>query len=73
MARIVNKKEKREKILEAAISVFAKKGTAKTKTADIAEAAQIGKGTIYEYFQSKDEIIMAAFYYVIKKYLTTPP
>ncbi len=67
MSRIVDKKEKREKILEAAISVFAKKGTAKTKTADIAKAAQIGKGTIYEYFKSKDEIMMAAFYYVIKK------
>lgn len=67
MPRIVDKKEKREKILEAAISVFAKKGTAKTKTADIAAAAQIGKGTIYEYFKSKDEIMMAAFYYVIKK------
>jgi len=67
MPRIVDKKEKREKILEAAISVFAKKGTAKTKTADIAEAAQIGKGTIYEYFKSKDEIMMAAFLYVIKK------
>ncbi|MDH4220590.1 MAG: TetR/AcrR family transcriptional regulator [Candidatus Aminicenantes bacterium] len=67
MPRIVDKKEKREKILEAAIFVFAKKGTAKTKTADIAEAAQIGKGTIYEYFKSKDEIMMAAFLYVIKK------
>jgi len=67
MPRIIDKKEKREKILEAAICVFAKKGTAKTKTADIAEAAQIGKGTIYEYFKSKDEIMMAAFYYVIKK------
>jgi len=67
MPKIVDKKEKREKILEAAISVFAKKGMAKTKTADIAEAAQIGKGTIYEYFKSKEEIMISAFYYVIQK------
>jgi TetR/AcrR family fatty acid metabolism transcriptional regulator len=67
MPKIVDKKEKREKILEAAISVFAKKGTVKTKISEIAEAAQIGKGTIYEYFRSKDEIFIAAFDYVIKK------
>ncbi len=67
MAKLVDKKEKREKILEAAITVFARKGTAKTKAADIAESAQIGKGTIYEYFKSKEELIAAAFHYVIKK------
>ncbi len=67
MPKIVDKKEKRERILEAAISVFARKGTAKTKTADIAESAQIGKGTIYEYFDSKEELTSAAFNYVIKK------
>ncbi len=67
MAKLVDRKEKREKILEAAISVFAKKGTAKTKAADIAESAQIGKGTIYEYFESKDELIAAAFNYVMEK------
>ncbi len=67
MPKIVDKKEKRERILEAAISVFAKKGMAKAKTADIAEAARIGKGTIYEYFKSKDEIMEASFYFVIQK------
>jgi AcrR family transcriptional regulator len=67
MAKLVDKKEKRERILEAAISVFAKKGTAKTKAADIAESAQIGKGTIYEYFESKDSLIAAAFNYVMEK------
>lgn len=67
MPLIVDKEEKREKILEAAISVFAKKGIANTKMVDIAEAADIGKGTIYEYFRSKGEIFTAAFYYVVKK------
>ena len=67
MPKIVDKKEKRVKILEASISVFAKKGTVNTKMTDIAAAAEIGKGTIYEYFQSKDEIFIAAFYYVIEK------
>ena len=54
MPKIVDKKKKREKILETAITVFAKRGIANTKITDIAEAAQVGKGTIYEYFHSKD-------------------
>ncbi|MFQ6038966.1 MAG: TetR/AcrR family transcriptional regulator [Candidatus Aminicenantales bacterium] len=67
MPRIVDKEEKRERILEAAISVFAKKGTANTKMAEIAEAAEIGKGTLYEYFQNKEDILLSAFMYVLKK------
>ena len=61
MPKIVDKEEKRAKILEASIRVFAEKGWRSTKIADIAEAADIGKGTIYEYFQSKDEILAASF------------
>ncbi len=67
MPKIVDKKEKRTKILEAAITVFAKRGIAKTKMTDIAEAAQIGKGTIYEYFHSKNQIFIDAFFHVMKK------
>lgn len=67
MPIIVDKIEKKGKILEAAISVFAKKGAANTKMTDIADAAKIGKGTIYEYFTSKDDIFIAAFYYIMKK------
>jgi len=67
MPKIVDKKEKRGKILETAIAVFAKKGIANTKITDIAEAAQVGKGTIYEYFHSKDQIFIDAFFHVMKK------
>lgn len=61
MPKIIDKKEKKTRILEASIRVFAKKGLSKTKMEDIAEAASIGKGTIYEYFRSKDEILEASF------------
>ena len=61
MPKVVDKEEKRATILEASIRVFAEKGWRNTKIADIAEAADIGKGTIYEYFQSKDEILAASF------------
>ncbi len=61
MPKIVDKKEKRSQILETAIRVFAQKGVNNTKIADIAQAAGIGKGTVYEYYQSKEEIITASF------------
>jgi len=51
--------DKNKTILNAAIKVFARKGLEKGKIADIAREARIGKGTVYEYFRSKDEIFQA--------------
>jgi len=48
-------------IVHAAMLVFARTGVHQAKMADIAVEAGIGKGTIYEYFRSKDEIFAAAF------------
>lgn len=47
---------RREQILEAAARVFARKGLAATKIADIAAAADVSHGLAYRYFASKDEI-----------------
>ena len=63
MPKIINKKEKKQKILQAAIKEFASKGFKDTKISGIAESAVIGKGTIYEYFKSKDELFQNAFYF----------
>ena len=46
-----------------------KSNIAGIKVADIAQRASIGKGTIYEYFKSKDEIIVKAIVYGYKKLL----
>ncbi len=51
--------DKNQLIIEAAIRVFARDGLEKGKIADIAKEAGIGKGTIYEYFRSKNEIFQA--------------
>lgn len=51
--------DKKTQIINAAIEVFAKQGLEKGKIADIAKVAGIGKGTVYEYFKSKDEIFKA--------------
>ena len=61
MAKIIDRKEKRVQILMAALKVFAEKGISTATIKDIAEEANIGKGTIYEYFKSKDDIIFSAF------------
>jgi len=59
--KIVDKQAKKQDILEAAMRVFARKGVANAKMAEVAEAAGIGKGTIYEYFKSKEDIFAEAF------------
>ncbi len=48
--------DKKQSILNAAFNLFSSKGFHKTKMIDIAEAAGIGKSTIYEYFSGKDLI-----------------
>jgi AcrR family transcriptional regulator len=55
------KKEKGSLIIEAAARVFARNGFAGTLMADIAVEAGIGKGTIYEYFTSKEDLFFAVF------------
>jgi AcrR family transcriptional regulator len=61
MPKIVDKDAKKLEILHAAMRVFAEKGVVKTKMIDIAIAAGVGKGTIYEYFRSKEEIFISSF------------
>lgn len=64
-ARIVDKKEKKNQIIAAALRVFARKGFSESTVNDIATAAGIGKGTVYEYFQNKDEILNDAFRFFV--------
>lgn len=52
---------KKKKIVTAAITTFAQKGYAGTRIAEVAEAAGIGKGTIYEYYRSKEDLFFATF------------
>ncbi len=61
--RVVDKKEKKEQIIMAALQMFKKKGFSQTTINDIAGAAGIGKGTVYEYFSNKDDIINEAFHF----------
>jgi len=51
---------RRAAILNAARTVFARQGYADTVVDDIARQADIGKGTLYLYFPSKEQIYLAA-------------
>jgi AcrR family transcriptional regulator len=51
--------EKRAEILFAALSLFGQKGFDRTTVDEIANKANVGKGTVYLYFDNKDQIIMA--------------
>ena len=50
---------KKEEILAAATRVFAAKGFSAATTKDIANEADIGESTLYNYFDSKREIMLA--------------
>src|ERR1700690_2165408 len=49
----------RERLFRAALDLFAQKGFVETTVEDITEAADVGKGTFFNYFPSKDHILLA--------------
>jgi AcrR family transcriptional regulator len=54
----IRRTRKRE-ILDAARQVFAERGFHRTRMSDIARAAGVSQGTLYHYFESKDELFLA--------------
>jgi AcrR family transcriptional regulator len=62
-------KQRRQQILDAALAIFSEKGFAEATTAEIARTAGIAEGTIYKYFPSKRELMVA----VIKTFALTEP
>jgi AcrR family transcriptional regulator len=51
--------ETRERLFRAALKLFAQKGFAETTVEDITNAADVGKGTFFNYFPSKEHILIA--------------
>jgi AcrR family transcriptional regulator len=51
--------EIRERLFRSALELFAQKGFVETTVEDITEAADVGKGTFFNYFPSKDHILLA--------------
>jgi AcrR family transcriptional regulator len=57
----VDRAAKRGAVLEAAIQLFARQGYAATRVDDVAREAGVAKGTVYLYFGSREELLVAAF------------
>jgi AcrR family transcriptional regulator len=53
------KEETRKQIFQAAMKLFGKKGVFATTVEEITEAADVGKGTFFNYFASKEAILSA--------------
>ena len=61
--------EKYYRIIEAATKVFARKGFYQAKISEIAREAQIADGTVYIYFENKDDILISLFEEQMKRVL----
>ncbi len=59
MPKIVDRKEMQGRILDAAMACFLDRGYHVAKMQDVARQAGMAKGTLYLYFQSKEEMLLA--------------
>ncbi len=57
MPKIVDKPQRRRDIAQAALALFSSKGFARTSVREIAEACGMAKGSIYDYFASKEDVL----------------
>jgi AcrR family transcriptional regulator len=51
--------ETRERLFRAALKLFGQKGFAETTVEDVTNAADVGKGTFFNYFPSKEHLLIA--------------
>jgi len=52
---------RRKEIFDATVHLFIEKGFKETSMRQIAKTAGVGKSTLYDYFKSKDEILVSYF------------
>jgi len=61
LADRVDKADKRDAILRAAIETFAARGFFNAQVADVARTAGVAAGTVYLYFRGKDDLLISIF------------
>ena len=62
--------EKRARILRAAIDVFARTGYFNAKVSEVAKAAGVADGTIYLYFNGKEDLLISIFRETMQRFLS---
>ncbi|MEJ2581712.1 MAG: TetR/AcrR family transcriptional regulator, partial [Acidobacteriota bacterium] len=60
---------KRNRILRAAIEVFASKGYFAARMTDVAAEADVADGTLYLYFEGKEHLLMSIFDGVLGRFI----
>jgi len=70
MAKIVDKEQKKQDIALGCKELILEKGLQNLTVSQMAEAAGIGKGTVYEYFRSKEEIVFELARVLIQKHIS---
>jgi AcrR family transcriptional regulator len=60
---------KRKQIVQAAIETFMDRDYSQVKMEEIAESAGVGKGTVYEYFRSKEELFFESITQAVEAYI----
>ena len=68
IAKVVDKEQKRREIAIACTDLLFEVGIRKLTISQAAIAAGIGKGTIYEYFENKDDIVFEIINMIIENY-----
>jgi TetR/AcrR family fatty acid metabolism transcriptional regulator len=56
-----SKEDKKVRILDSAMRVFARSGFYNSTISDVAKAAEVAEGTIYLYFKNKDDLLISIF------------
>ena len=57
--REYNKRQKRERLLNASLQLFRQQGYEQTKVSEITRAAGVAKGTFFNYFPTKERVLLA--------------
>ena len=61
-AKQTNREIKRQRILDAALKLFARKGFEATALEEVARGARLAKGTLYLYFKDKEDLYAQVVY-----------
>jgi len=63
------REQKRQRILRAAIEVFARKGFFSSRMTDVAKSASVADGTLYLYFEGKEHLLTSIFDDVLGRFI----
>jgi TetR/AcrR family fatty acid metabolism transcriptional regulator len=67
--RLTSRELKHQKILRAAIEVFASKGYFAARMTDVAKQAEVADGTLYLYFEGKEHLLLSIFDDVLGRFI----